>query len=76
MTEEELEKLNALEPASSEFNVTRNYLEWLTSIPWGTCSEEKLDVQHAKQVTSSSDVQMATSVVGRFWMRIIMACKM
>jgi len=48
--EEEIEKLNALEPASSEFNVTRNYLDWLTSIPWGTYSEEKLDVDHAKTI--------------------------
>eukprot|EP00210_Caulerpa_lentillifera_P005814 g5560.t1 len=48
--EEEIEKLNALEPASSEFNVTRNYLDWLTSIPWGTYSEEKLDVDHARSI--------------------------
>ena len=35
VVEEELNKLSSLEPSSSEFNVTRNYLEWLTSIPWG-----------------------------------------
>eukprot|EP00951_Prasinocladus_malaysianus_P031551 scaffold302843_cov40-Prasinocladus_malaysianus.AAC.1 len=35
VVEAELAKLSSLEPASSEFNVTRNYLEWLTSIPWG-----------------------------------------
>jgi hypothetical protein len=40
----------AIEPASSEFNVTRNYLDWLTSIPWGRFSQEKLDVSAAKQV--------------------------
>lgn len=48
--EEELDKLSALEPVSSEFNVTRNYLDWLTSIPWGQYSTELLDVKHAKQV--------------------------
>ncbi len=48
--DEELEKLGALEPSSSEFNVTRNYLDWLTSLPWGQFSEEKLDIQHAKEV--------------------------
>ncbi|CAD7702149.1 unnamed protein product [Ostreobium quekettii] len=48
--EEELEKLSALEPASSEFGVTRNYLEWLTSIPWGHFSKEIFDVEHAIQV--------------------------
>lgn len=40
----------AIEPASSEFNVTRNYLDWLTSIPWGQHSQEKLEVTAAKQV--------------------------
>jgi ATP-dependent Lon protease len=47
---EELEKLSAIEPASSEFNITRNYLDWLTSIPWGQHSQEKLDIQLAKEV--------------------------
>jgi Lon-like ATP-dependent protease len=48
--EEELEKLSALEPASSEFSVTRNYLDWLTVLPWGRSSEERLDVDAAGAV--------------------------
>ena len=48
--EEELQKLAGLEPSSSEFNVTRNYLEWLTSIPWGHSSEERLDIAQAREV--------------------------
>ncbi|KAI0279541.1 ATP-dependent protease La domain-containing protein, partial [Russula brevipes] len=32
--DEELAKLAHLEPAASEANVTRNYLDWLTQIPW------------------------------------------
>lgn len=48
--EDELNKLASLEPSSSEFNVTRNYLEWLTSIPWGHYSPEKLDIGHAHAV--------------------------
>ena len=35
--EEELSKLEALEKNSAEFNVTRNYLDWLTGLPWGPC---------------------------------------
>ena len=30
--EEELAKLQRLEPAASEANVTRNYLDWLTQV--------------------------------------------
>jgi ATP-dependent Lon protease len=48
--EDELAKLSGLEQASSEFNVTRNYLDWLTSLPWGQYTEERLDIDHAKQV--------------------------
>ncbi len=50
MIEDEQSKLSGLEQASSEFNVTRNYLDWLTSLPWGRHSEERLDIDHAKKV--------------------------
>ena len=50
VVDEELAKLGNLEPVSPEFNVTRNYLEWLTALPWGHYSEEIFDITHAKQV--------------------------
>lgn len=48
--EEEVSKLQTLEPAASEFNVTRNYLDWLTQIPWGRHSEENFNIQNAIKV--------------------------
>uniref|UniRef100_A0A4X2M2X4 Lon protease homolog, mitochondrial n=1 Tax=Vombatus ursinus TaxID=29139 RepID=A0A4X2M2X4_VOMUR len=48
--DEELSKLGLLDNHSSEFNVTRNYLDWLTSIPWGKQSNENLDLVRAKEV--------------------------
>ncbi|KAK9919965.1 hypothetical protein M0R45_028535 [Rubus argutus] len=48
--EEELTKLQLLEASSSEFNVTRNYLDWLTSIPWGNYSNENFDVLRAEKI--------------------------
>ena len=33
--DDEIAKLSSLESASSEFNVTRSYLEWLSALPWG-----------------------------------------
>uniref|UniRef100_A0A182X851 Lon protease homolog, mitochondrial n=1 Tax=Anopheles quadriannulatus TaxID=34691 RepID=A0A182X851_ANOQN len=48
--EEELTKLNFLESHSSEFNVTRNYLDWLTTLPWGVMSEENLDIDQASKI--------------------------
>ncbi|CAG0913217.1 unnamed protein product [Notodromas monacha] len=47
---EELSKLSFLEGHSSEFNVTRNYLDWLTCLPWGTLGEENLDLERARVI--------------------------
>ncbi|KDN52153.1 ATP-dependent protease La [Tilletiaria anomala UBC 951] len=48
--DEELSKLQTLEPAASEFNVTRGYLEWLTNIPWGVHSPENYSIANAAGV--------------------------
>ncbi|KAI5223536.1 lon protease homolog, mitochondrial [Manis pentadactyla] len=50
VVDEELSKLGLLDNHSSEFNVTRNYLDWLTSIPWGKQSDENLDLARAQAV--------------------------
>ncbi|CAB3408936.1 unnamed protein product [Caenorhabditis bovis] len=46
---EEKQKLQFLDPHSSEFSVTRNYLDWLTSVPWGLTSEENRHLGKAKK---------------------------
>ncbi|MFI0471696.1 endopeptidase La [Halomonas sp. HMF6819] len=48
--DDELDKLSVLETGSPEYGTTRNYLDWLTSLPWGITSEDKLDLNHARQV--------------------------
>ncbi|KJZ77928.1 Lon protease-like protein [Hirsutella minnesotensis 3608] len=48
--DEELNKLAHLETAASEFNVTRNYLDWLTQIPWGQRSPENFGIPNAVKV--------------------------
>jgi len=48
--DDELNKLAHLETAASEFNVTRNYLDWLTQIPWGQRSVENFGIAHAMKV--------------------------
>ncbi len=47
---EELEKMSVLERGSPEYTVTRNYLDWLTSVPWGKNSEDSLDLEKAASV--------------------------
>ncbi len=48
--DEELDKLSVLESGSPEYAVSRNYLEWLSSLPWGLYSEDRLDLAHARAV--------------------------
>jgi ATP-dependent Lon protease len=47
---EEIDKLNVLSPQSPEFAVSRNYLDWLTSLPWDGFSEDLLDVARARRI--------------------------
>ncbi|KAG7339533.1 lon protease [Nitzschia inconspicua] len=46
----ELEKLSSLEMNSSEYNVTRNYLDWLCGVPWNVMSDENFDIKDARKV--------------------------
>ena len=47
---DEMEKLSILETGSSEYGVTRNYVDWLTSLPWGVYSKDKLDLKRARRI--------------------------
>ena len=75
--EEELSKLEALEKNSAEFNVTRNYLDWLTGLPWGSVSGEVFDVAAAKEALDDvhygmDDVSAASRrsyAIARRWRR-------
>ncbi|KMW56494.1 ATP-dependent protease La Type I [Candidatus Rhodobacter oscarellae] len=48
--EGELKKLRNMSPMSAEATVVRNYLDWMLSIPWGTKSRVKKDLNRAQKV--------------------------
>ena len=48
--DEEMDKFAVLQPGSPEYGVTRNYLDWLTMLPWGKYSKDKLDLKRAREV--------------------------
>ncbi|CAA0381472.1 unnamed protein product [Arabidopsis thaliana] len=48
--EEEFTKLEMLEENYSDFDLTYNYLDWLTVLPWGNFSYENFDVLRAKKI--------------------------
>ncbi|KAF9409734.1 hypothetical protein BGZ94_001874, partial [Podila epigama] len=45
----ELKRLRKMQPASSEYGVIRNYLDWLGDLPWTKSSEDILDVERARK---------------------------
>ncbi|TGG91488.1 endopeptidase La [Natronospirillum operosum] len=48
--QEELDKLKVLESGSPEYGVTRNYLDWATSLPWGLTGKDRFDIRRARRI--------------------------
>jgi ATP-dependent Lon protease len=48
--DDELNKLGILEAGSPEYAVTRNYLDWITNLPWGRSGQDNLDLARARGI--------------------------
>ena len=48
--EKELERLERIPPASAEYTVSRNYLDWLLEVPWSVSTPDNLDVRQAGEI--------------------------
>jgi Lon-like ATP-dependent protease len=48
--EEEMSRLESTDPSSVEHSMTRNYVDWLTQMPWGIYSEDRYDIKRAENV--------------------------
>ena len=48
--EAELRKLKQMSPMSAEANVSRNYLDWLLSVPWGKKKRLRNDLDKAQEI--------------------------
>ncbi len=47
--DDEMDKLSVLEQGSPEYAVTRNYLDIITTLPWGIHTKDKLDLRRARR---------------------------
>ena len=48
--DDEMHKLALLETGSPEYAVTRNYLDWLTGLPWGVMTHDELELPRARAI--------------------------
>lgn len=55
----QLNRLEKMSPDSLEATVTRNYLEWIFSMPWGIETVDNLDITHAKKVLDEDHYGLA-----------------
>ena len=46
----ELKKLKSMSPMSAEATVVRNYLDWMTELPWSTRSKINTDLKNAQKI--------------------------
>ncbi|MFP4564115.1 MAG: endopeptidase La, partial [Spirochaetia bacterium] len=47
---QELDKFSLMDPNSSEFVVTRNYLDTIVNLPWHTPEEKEIDLPRAQKI--------------------------
>jgi ATP-dependent Lon protease len=51
--ERELGRLRSMPQAAAEYQVSRNYLEWLVSLPWDKSTEDNLDIARAEEILNA-----------------------
>jgi ATP-dependent Lon protease len=49
----ELRKLKMMSPMSAEATVVRNYVDWILSLPWYDCTEDRLDIDVAEGILNA-----------------------
>ncbi len=56
---QELERLQQTPPAAAEYGVTRNYLDWIVSLPWEKSTEDKLNLAAAEKILDEQHFGLA-----------------
>jgi ATP-dependent Lon protease len=66
---EELEKFETLSEHSPEYNISRNYLEMICSLPWSQETQDNLDLKNAQQILDADHfgLEKVKERVVEFW---------
>ena len=46
----ELKKLRMMAPASAEYAIVRNYVDWILELPWNDMRETSIDIPEARAI--------------------------
>mgnify|MGYP003888764631 CR=1 FL=1 len=57
---EEMERFSGMDTRSMEFEWVRNYLNWVTQVPWGVYTADNLDLEHAQKVLDEDHYGLET----------------
>ena len=55
----EIERIAKMGPSSAEYTIGINYIDYLTSLPWNRSSEDRLDLEAAKEILDSEHYGLA-----------------
>jgi ATP-dependent Lon protease len=54
----ELTRLSRMSPMAADYGLTRNYIEWLSVLPWSKSSGEKIDINKAKEILDEDHYEL------------------
>ncbi|MCP4446958.1 MAG: endopeptidase La [Myxococcales bacterium] len=56
----QLRRMSEMSPGTAEYNVAHSYVQWLLELPWGTFSEDTLDVPAARAILAADHAGLET----------------
>jgi ATP-dependent Lon protease len=54
----ELSRLSRMSPMAADYSLTRNYIEWLSVLPWAKSSGSKIDITKAKEILDEDHYEL------------------
>jgi len=54
----ELSRLSRMSPMAADYGLTRNYIEWLSVLPWARSSGSKIDINKAKDILDEDHYEL------------------
>ena len=58
-TRKELQRLQRMPAASSEYSMLHTYLEWMTELPWRLPEDQPIDLDHARKILETDHFGLA-----------------